>query len=119
MANSYVSGTRVSAPKVFTDSLRDSLVGEFAKLKEAFTVSFWEPDSRDETLRVLERAADDPGFIAQLTYEGSDALQDYHLSQQAKAALLSGDIQWIEKHVGKLDARLSIWPRCRLEQEIW
>lgn len=98
---------------------RDRTVEEFADLKEAFVVSFWEPDSRDEVLRVLDRAADDPAFVAQLTYQGSEVLKDYHLTTEAKAALLSGDVKWIEGHVGKLDERLMTWLWCRLGQEIW
>jgi hypothetical protein len=43
----------------------------------------------------------------------------YDLSDEAKAALLSGDINWIEDRVGKLDARLRTWLDCRLQQEIW
>lgn len=74
---------------------------------------------REEVLRVLERAAKDNDFIAQLTYRGDEALQDYDLSWEEKAALLSGDIGWIEAHVGKLGARLRTWPDCRLQQEIW
>jgi hypothetical protein len=54
-----------------------------------------------------------------LTHGGSEALEDYDLSAEAKAALLSGDIGWVEKHVGELDAHLSTWLWCRLEQEIW
>ena len=72
-----------------------------------------------EILRVLERAADDARFIAQLTHNGSRALQGYDLTEEAKAALLSGDIRWVEGHVGKLDARLRTWLDCRLQQEIW
>ena len=72
-----------------------------------------------EILRVLERAADDDGFIAQLTYNGSEVLWGYDLTWEAKAALLSGDIRWIEDHVGKLNPRLRTWLDCRLQQEIW
>jgi hypothetical protein len=68
---------------------------------------------------VLKRAATDDGFIAQLTREGSKALQRYDLSQQARAALLSGDIRWIEARVGRLNTHLRTWLNCRLEQEIW
>ena len=75
--------------------------------------------NRKEILRVLERAARDNSFIAQLTYRGDEALQGYGLTWQEKAALLSGDIGWIEAHVGKLDARLRTWLDCRLQQEIW
>ena len=74
---------------------------------------------REEILRVLDQAASDNHFIARLTHRGSDALQSYHLSNEAKAALLSGDIRWIEAHVGKLDERQATWLRCRLQQEIW
>lgn len=73
-----------------------------------------------ETLEaVLDRAASDPAFIAQLTHQGSKALQDYDLTSEEKAALLSGDINWIESHIGKLDDRLKQWLLCRLQQEIW
>ena len=72
-----------------------------------------------EILRVLERAAEDDAFIAQLTYHGPAALQEYCLSSEAKAALLSGDVGWIEAYVGKLNRRLRTWLDCRLQQEIW
>jgi hypothetical protein len=73
-----------------------------------------------EVSRVLERAAEDPGFIAQLTYRGDEALRSYDLTWQEKAALLSGDIGWIEARLGrKLNARLRTWLDCRLQQEIW
>lgn len=75
--------------------------------------------SKEEVLKVLDRAADDSAFIAQLTYEDSKALQGYDLTWQEKAALVTGDINWIETHVGKLDERLSKWLWCRLQQEIW
>jgi hypothetical protein len=75
--------------------------------------------SKTDILSVLERAAEDPGFIAQLTYRGSEALKDFHLTAREQAALLSGDIKWIEAQVGKLDEHLKTWLRCRLGQEIW
>jgi len=72
-----------------------------------------------EILRVLKRAAVDNDFIAQLTDQGSLALRGYDLSQQAKAALVSGDLLWVEARVGKLTARLRTWIDRRLQQEIW
>lgn len=74
---------------------------------------------RDAILEVLGRAAADDDFIAELTFSGEEALRDYALSSEAEAALLSGDIRWIEARVGKLDDRLGIWPELRLQQEIW
>ncbi len=72
-----------------------------------------------EILRVLRRAATDDKFVAQLTDQGSTALREYNLSRKAKAALMSGDIRWVEARVGKLNARLRTWFDCRLQQEIW
>jgi hypothetical protein len=75
--------------------------------------------TRSALVQVLERAADEPAFIAQLTKQGSLALKGYRLSQEEKAALASGDIGWLEARLGKLDGRLRTWPDCRLQQEIW
>ena len=75
--------------------------------------------NKEKIVRVLARAAEDNGFIARLTYDGEKALQDYGLTWREKAALLSGDIRWIEARLGKLNARLRTWLDCRLQQEIW
>ena len=93
--------------------------GIMTQLKQAFVVDLREQESDGEILRVLDRAAEDNGFIAELTYRGSRALEGYKLTLKAKAALLSGDIRWIEARVGRLDARLRTWLDCRLQQEIW
>ena len=77
-----------------------------------------DPHSR-EIKKVLERAAHDDAFIAQLTHDGERALAEYDLTMQAEAALLSGDIRWLEAHLGKLDSELCTWPQCRLQQEKW
>ena len=48
------------------------------------------------------------------------ALEEYYdLTQEEKAALISGDIRKIEEWVGKLDSRLATWLWCRLSQEKW
>ena len=74
---------------------------------------------KDTILRVLARAAVDDDFIARLTYQGSSTLEGYNLSREAQAALLSGDIAWVEARVGRLSAHLRTWFDCRLQQEIW
>jgi hypothetical protein len=73
----------------------------------------------DEIVKVLERAARDDGFVAQLTEDGAAALECFDLSPQARAALLGGDLRWIEDCVGQLPPRLRTWIDCRLQQEIW
>lgn len=97
----------------------DALIGELADFREASAVCTWSKEPRNDVLRVLRRAADDPDFIAQLTYWGSEAIAGYDLTWQEKAALLSGDIEWIRRRVGKLDEQLETWLWCRLGQEIW
>ena len=82
----------------------------------------WMPQhlrSQKSILDVLDRAASDNHFVAQLTHDGLEALAEYELTWREKAALLSGDIRWIEAHVGKLDARQRKWLECRLQQEMW
>ena len=92
---------------------------DMMQLRRASVVVLPEQESDDEILKVLDRAAEDNGFIAELTHRGSEALEGYRLTLKAKAALLSGDIRWIEARVGRLDARLRTWLDCRLQQEIW
>ncbi|MFC1671584.1 response regulator [Planctomycetota bacterium] len=75
--------------------------------------------NRETILDILEKAACNPDFIVRLTEEGSKALDEYNLSWEEKAALISGDIRWIEDHVGKLNDRQKTWLNCRLQQEIW
>jgi hypothetical protein len=119
MTSLQAAEVELQEPRVIREVWKDPLVAEFAERREEFATAFWDEEPRSEVLRVLNKAADNPGFIAQLTDHGSKALENYRLTMQEKAALLSGDIQWIEEHVGKLDERLKTWLWCRLGQEIW
>ncbi len=58
-------------------------------------------------------------YISQLTDDFTEAVKDYELTWEEHAALNSGDIRWIETHIGKLDNRLRTWLDCRLQQERW
>jgi formate dehydrogenase alpha subunit len=70
-------------------------------------------------LAVLDRAAQDNTFLAQLAENPTKALKDYGLTTEERAALLSGDMCKIESWVGKLDERLKTWLVLRLSQEKW
>jgi len=75
--------------------------------------------TREEILRVLDRAARDVSFIAEIADCGSLALGDYCLTTQDKAALVSGDIRWVEARVGTLTDRQSTLLNCMLQREAW
>ena len=63
--------------------------------------------SKEAVSAVLERAVDDITFYGQLAEDHAKALQDYDLTWEEQAALASGDVRWIESHIGrKLDERL-------------
>ena len=70
-------------------------------------------------LAVLDRAAKDNEFLANLAEDPIAALKHYDLTAEEKAAIGSGDIRKIESWVGKLDERLKTWLIARLAQEKW
>jgi len=83
-----------------------------------------EPEAQDlihkeEIIRVLERAASDGEFTASLLYRGVDALEEYELTGPEKLAVLTGDIEWIEEHIGLLTPDQRLWLEQRLSAEIW
>jgi YesN/AraC family two-component response regulator len=74
---------------------------------------------RQEVLRALETAARDQEFGVRLLEEGSEALESFELSSEAKGAIISGDIGWIQRHVGELNEEKLAWLYRRLEREAW
>jgi len=69
--------------------------------------------------QVLLRAARDRSFGIRLLTAGSRVLSGLPLSSEAKAAIVSGDIVWIEKTYGKLAPADREWLDRRLEAESW
>ena len=74
---------------------------------------------KEEILSVLERAATDYMLVYNLLHYGAEALDEFTLTAAEKLAILSGDIQWIENHVGKLSSTQRKWLEGRLSAEIW
>jgi formate dehydrogenase alpha subunit len=70
-------------------------------------------------LGVLDRATQDNAFFARLAQNPAEALKEYELTPEERAAIVSGDIRKIESWVGKLDERLKRWLIARLQQEKW
>lgn len=73
----------------------------------------------DLVRKVLKLASSDKKFGQRLLYEGSRVLCGFALSPEAKAAIVSGDIVWIEKECGELSSDERNWLEHRLEAEIW
>jgi DNA-binding NtrC family response regulator len=74
---------------------------------------------KEEVMRVLDRTASDTNFWCDLMENGSRALRDYQLTHEAKAAIISGDLNWIEKNVGDLTRKQLAFLLKRLEREAW
>jgi len=74
---------------------------------------------KDEMIKVLERAASDSKFIYDLLYYGTDALDKYDLTKPEKLAIWTGDIEWIEEHIGKLTSLQRRWLELRRKAEMW
>ena len=74
---------------------------------------------KEEVLRVLEQAATDTELVYNLLHYGSEALEDYDLTGPEKLAILTGDIDWIEQHIGALNSTQRRWLDQRLSAEIW
>jgi len=72
-----------------------------------------------QVLEVLDRTSRDMDFWADLIEKGSEALKEYHLSSAAKAAIISGDINWVKKNVGALTDKQLKFLLHRLELEKW
>jgi DNA-binding NtrC family response regulator len=68
---------------------------------------------------VLSLAATDQGFGQRLLAEGSRVLSGFALSTEAKAAIVAGDIAWIEKECGELLPEEREWLERRLEAEAY
>jgi hypothetical protein len=50
---------------------------------------------------------------------GTTALESYNLSNEARAAIASGDLKWINENVGELTQKQLMFIYKRLEREAW
>jgi len=115
-------------PKPFTDDEFKSVVEKAIKVKKEavpevrVAPAVTEQDrliQRREVTRILDRTAQDRAFWRELMEMGSQALRDYHLSSEAKAAIVSGDLRWINQNVGELTQKQLMFIYKRLEREAW
>ena len=115
-------------PKPFTEDEFMTTVGEALKEKEAAPAeaavkkAVTEEEKLIQTrevIRALNRTSEDGRFWNALMELGSAALEDYQLSNEAKAAIVSGDLRWINEHVGELTQKQLMFIYKRLEREAW
>jgi hypothetical protein len=50
---------------------------------------------------------------------GSEALRDYHLSDEAKAAIVSADLKWLNEQIGELSQKQLLYIYKRMKREAW
>jgi len=74
---------------------------------------------RQEVIRVLDEANENPTFWRTLMETGSVALKDSPLPLAAKAAIMSGDLNWIRENIGELTDEQLLFIYKRLEREDW
>jgi DNA-binding response OmpR family regulator len=115
-------------PKPFTEDQIKAAIDDALKLRakkpaEAITQKAETEEEKliqkREVLAVLGRTADDMNFWRDLMENGSEALADYRLSGEAKAAIVSGDLKWINENVGELTQKQLMFIYQRLEREAW
>lgn len=97
--------------------------GEIAGiLCEALASCEVEPEAKAQPERVrevLRLASSDESFGNRLLFEGTGALAEVPITSEAKAAIVSGDIAWIQEECGELCAEERFWLTKRLEAELW
>jgi ActR/RegA family two-component response regulator len=115
-------------PKPFTEDQIKSAIDEALKVhvKKPAEAVIKKAETEEEkliqkreVLGVLSRTAEDTDFWADLMENGSLALADYMLSGEAKAAIASGDLKWINENVGELTQKQLMFIYKRLEREAW
>lgn len=115
-------------PKPFSDEQIKTAVADALKSRtvkpDAAAVGKPETEAerliqKREVLQVLDRTTVDRNFWTELMKDGSLALEKYRLSWEAKAAIASGDLKWINENVGELTQKQLMFIYKRLEREAW
>ncbi len=99
--------------------MKEEKEGAGHKIAERVTTEEEKLIQKREVIRVLNRAAEDVDFWFDLMEHGSVALDGYRLSHEARAAITSGDLNWINTHVGELTQKQLMFIFKRLEREAW
>jgi len=114
--------------KPFTDDqFKSAVKGALGDKAEKFTkeaLNTFETEDKKliqkkEVMRVLDRTIGDEKFWCMLMENPTEVLKEYHLSGEARAAIASGDLNWIKKNVGELSKEQLTSIYRILEREVW
>jgi DNA-binding response OmpR family regulator len=114
-----ILGAHDFLPKPFTDDQIKTAINEALKHHVAGPFHLFSVIQKREVLGVLSRAADDQKFWDDLMELGSEALDKTQLISDAKAAIVSGDLKWINENVGELNQKQLKFIYKRLERETY
>ena len=125
--NAMKLGARDFIQKPFTEeqiksAIDDALAANLSRIKKMSAADRKLAKAsieKREVLKILNRTAEDSNFRIQLIDKGSSALSEYSLSSEAKAAIASGDLKWINENIGELNQKQLMFIYKRLEQEAW
>ena len=109
------------------DEFKSAVKGALGDREEKFTkeaMDTFEAEERKliqkkEVIRVLDRTTKDEKFWRMLMESPSEVLKEYHLSSEARAAIASGDLDWIKNNVGELSKDQLMFIYKTLEREVW
>jgi len=115
-------------PKPFTEEQIKAAVDDALKERVEEAVEAVAPEveaeegrliQKREVIQALNRTAEDKDFWQDLMENGPVALEGYQLSSEAKSAISSGDLKWINENVGELTQKQLMFIYKRLEREAW
>jgi DNA-binding NtrC family response regulator len=115
-------------PKPFTDDQIRSAVRRAVKQKQSKLPSVSAPKAataeeklfqKREIFRVLNRTAEGRNSWNGTMEGGSEALRDYHLSDEAKAANVYADLKWLNEQIGELSQKQLAFIFKRLERQVY
>jgi len=106
-------------PKPFTDDQIKTAIDEALKHHKASPFHLFSLIQKREVLGVLTRAANDEHFWNELMELGSKALDQVQLISDAKSAIASGDLKWINENVGELNQKQLAFIFKRLERQAY
>jgi len=117
-------GARDFIAKPFTEDQIKAAIADALSVNKTSGERFQANDAaisiqKREVFKVLNRTSEDERFWRALMKNGGDALGEYTLSSEAKAAIASGDLGWINRNVGELTQKQLMYVYKRLELEVW